>query len=60
MSRKRPLYEGEFGREKPRKNEPRAKHCLKWLLVLYCGGGGRNGWGGLRWFETQDLSPDST
>src|SRR6266567_9023179 len=36
-------HEGVFGGKKPSKKEPRAKYCIKWLLMLYYECGRLNG-----------------
>ena len=35
--------EGVFGGKNPPKKEPRAKYCIKWLLMLYYEGSRLNG-----------------
>ena len=41
-----------FGRKKPPKKEPRAKYCIKWLLMLYYKCSRLNGLGSPFGFET--------
>src|SRR5947207_12759576 len=45
-------HEGVFGGKKLPKKEPRAKYCIKWLLMLYYEGSRLNGLGSPFGFET--------